>query len=165
MTQVLSFLGENIFPLILLVVGSGLLVLEMFIPGFGLPGISGAICVIAGVIAMAETVLQGLLILLAEIALLCVVFSIVIHSTAKGKITNSRLVLNSVATEAEKDNALSFYEGKTGVTVTRLNPVGVGEFEGVRLNILSGDAFIEAGQQVKVVKVEGKRIYVRLMDK
>lgn len=161
MTEILAFLSVNLLPLILLVIGCGLIILEMFIPGFGLPGISGIVLTVVGIVFMANTVLQGLLIALAVIALLCVAFSVAIHSTANGKMVRSKLVLNSVATDAGRDNALEYYKDKVGTAITRLSPVGMGEFEGVRLNVLSEGEFIDAGENVKVVKVEGKRIYVR----
>lgn len=161
MAAIFAFLGNNVLPLILLILGMGLIVLEMFIPGFGLPGISGVVLTLVGIIFMADSILQGLLIALAVIALLCVAFSIVIRMTARGRLDKSKLVLDSVATDADKENALEYYQDKVGVAVTRLNPVGVGEFEGVRLNILSDGEFIDPDTKVRVVKVEGKRIYVR----
>ena len=161
MAHILAFLSANLLPLILLLIGCGLIILEMFIPGFGLPGISGIAVTVFGIVIMADTVLQGLLIALAVIAVLCVAFSIAIHSTANGKIARSKLVLNSVATDASRENALEYYRDKVGAAVTPLSPVGIGEFEGIRLNVLSDGEFIDAGERVKVVKVEGKRIYVR----
>ena len=51
--------------------------------------------------------------------------------------------------------------GKEGVVATRLSPVGTGDFDGVRLTVLSEGEFVEAGERVKVTRVEGNRIYVR----
>ncbi len=161
MADILGFLGANILPLILMLIGFILVIVEMFLPGFGLPGISGTILLVIGIVLIANTVLQGLLIALVVVALLCVAFSIAIHSTSKGRLSNSKLVLNSVATEQMTENPLEFYMDKTGVAATRLNPVGSGDFDGVRLSILSDGEFIEAGEGVKVVRIEGKRIYVR----
>ncbi len=161
MADILNFLGANILPLILMLIGFILLIVEMFLPGFGLPGISGTILLVAGIVLIANTFLQGLLIALVVVALLCVAFSIAIRSTSKGRLSKSKLVLNSVATEQMTENPLDFYMDKLGVAATRLNPVGSGDFDGVRLSILSDGEFIEAGEGVKVVRVEGKRIYVR----
>lgn len=161
MAQILSFLGENALALILMIVGFCLVIVEMYVPGFGLPGISGVLLTVVGIIIIADTVLQGLLIALIVVALLCVAFSIAIRTAARGRFMKSKLVLNSVATEQKEENPLEFYMGKEGVAATRLNPVGSGDFDGVRLRILSDGDFFEAGDKVKVVRVEGKRIYVR----
>ena len=66
-----------------------------------------------------------------------------------------------MATDPREENPLLFYVGKEGVVATRLSPVGTGDFDGVRLTVLSEGEFVEAGERVKVTRVEGNRIYVR----
>lgn len=161
MEQFGAFLAENALQLILMTLGFGLIILEMYMPGFGLPGISGTVMLIVGVVMIAESVMQGLLISLLIVALLAVAFSIAIRSAAKGKVINSKLVLNSVATKQAEENPLDFYMEKEGVAVTPLTPVGNGDFDGVRLSVLSDGAYIEKGDKIKVVKVEGKKLFVR----
>ena len=151
----------DIVSILLILAGIGLLILEMFLPGFGLPGISGAVLTIVGVVLFSDTILEGLIVSLIVLTVLGVAFSIAIHSAARGRLAKSKLVLDTVATEPDKENLLSYYEGREGVTVTRLNPVGSAEFEGARLSVLSDSGFIESGVAVKAVRVEGKRIYVR----
>lgn len=164
MAEIGAFLGDNWLSLILIVIGFMLAVVEMYLPGFGFPGISGAILMVVGIVLIADTLLQGLLIALVVVALLCVAFSIAIRAASKGRLSKSKLVLKSVATEALEDNPLAYYMDKEGVAATRLSPVGAGDFEGVRLNILSESQFIEEGERVRVVRVEGKRIYVRKVE-
>ena len=79
--------------IILLVLGFGLVVLEMYLPGFGAPGILGFILLVAGVIALRPTPLQALLISVVIIILLCIALSIFVHSASKGRLSNSKLVL------------------------------------------------------------------------
>ncbi len=153
MTEVLGF--------ILMVIGFALLILEIYLPGFGLPGISGTIMMIVGIVLVAETFLQGLLITLIVVVLLCVAFSIVMRTASKGKFLNSKLVLNSVATKHKDENPLDFYLNQEGVAATPLNPVGSGDFAGVKLNVLSDGEFIEAGEKIRVVKIQGKKLLVR----
>ena len=154
------FLAENTLALILMVVAFGLLILEIYLTGFGLPGISGSILMIVGIVMIADTVLQGLIIALIVVAVLCVLFSIAIRTASKGKLINSKLVLNSVATKQKEENPLNFYKDKEGVARTPLNPVGNGDFDGVKLNVLSDEGFIDAGEKIKVVKVDGKKLFV-----
>jgi len=161
MAGLIEFLSGNLLPVIFMLIGFGLLILEIYLPGFGLPGISGTILLIVGVVMISETVLQGLLIMLIAVVLLCAAFSIAIRKASKGKFIDNRLVLESVATQANEDNPLDFYMEKEGVAATRLNPVGNGDFDGVRLSVLSEGPFIDAGEKIRVVKVEGKKLYVR----
>lgn len=151
----------NFVWLILLIIGFCLVVVEMYIPGFGFPGIAGSICLIAGIALYARTdVVAWLVMTVIIVALLCVALSISIRSAAKGRLAKSKLVLNDVAAEVG-ENDLSYYVGKKGVTSTVLRPAGMGEFEGVKLNILADGEFIPEGVQVIVTRVEGNRIFVR----
>lgn len=161
MDAVISYVASNALPLIVVVLGMGLLILEMYLPGFGLPGIAGIVLSVLGIVFMADSVLEGLIAALIELALLCIAFSFAIRSAAKGKLAKSKLVLHAVATDPKEENPLLFYMDKEGVVTTRLSPVGTGEFDGVRLTVLSEGEFVEAGEKVKVTRVEGNRIYVR----
>ena len=147
--------------IILLVLGFGLVVLEMYLPGFGAPGILGFILLVAGVIALRPTPLQALLISVVIIILLCIALSIFVHSASKGRLSNSKLVLKEVATRADGENELAYFVGKTGVTDTPLRPAGMAEFDGVKLSVVSEGEFIESGCEVTVERVEGNRIVVR----
>lgn len=147
--------------IILLVLGFALVLLEMYLPGFGAPGILGCILLIAGVIAARPTPLQALIMAVVIIILLCIALSIFIHSASKGRLSNSWLVLKEVATRPENENELRYFIGKTGTTTTPLRPAGIAEFDGVKLNVVSEGEFVEAQRPVTVERVEGNRIVVR----
>ena len=152
----------NFVWLILLIIGFALVVVEMYIPGFGLPGITGTICLIAGVALYAKTdIVAWLVMTVIIVSLLCVALSISIRSAAKGRLARSKLVLNEVSTSGVGENDLSYYVGKTGCATTVLRPAGMGEFDGVKLNILSDGEYIAEGAQITITRVEGNRIFVR----
>ena len=148
----------------LVIVGYALVVVEMYIPGFGLPGISGLICLVVGIFFLSGgNVLTGLLVTLIVVALLCVALSISIRSAARGRLAKSRFVLKETSTSPdEQENALDYYVGKTGTARTILRPAGVAEFEGVRLNVLTDGDFIDENAKIVVERVEGNRIFVRM---
>lgn len=156
-----SFVSDNALQLLMMLIGFCLLVFEIYLPGFGVAGISGSVLLIAGIVLAADSVVQGLIIALIAIVLLGVAFTIAMRAGAKGKILNKKLVLDAVATAPKKENPLNYYVGLEGKAVTPLNPVGSCEVEGVRLSVLSEDSFVEAGEKIKVVRVEGKQLYVR----
>ena len=153
----------SVIWLVLLIVGFGLVVLEIYLPGFGLPGILGGICLIAGVALKAQSdLIVWLVMTLVIAALLCVVLSISMRSASKGRLDRSRFVLRDVATTSQLSGGdMAFYVGKSGVTTTALRPSGNAEIDGVKLNVLSDGEFIAEGERVKVVSVEGNRILVR----
>ena len=143
-----------------LILGYGLLVLEVYIPGFGAPGILGVILAILGLVFMQPTALQALIIVVIYVALLSVALVICLRTASRGRFANSRFVLKDSATEKPAGNELEYFIGKTGIAHTALRPAGIAEFDGVRLNVVSQGDFIDRDAAVKVVCVEGKRIVV-----
>ena len=147
----------------LVIVGYCLVVVEMYIPGFGLPGISGLICLIVGIFFLSGgSVLTGLLVTLIVVALLCVALTISMRSAAKGRLAKSRFVLKETSTSPdEQDGPMGYYVGKCGTAKTILRPAGVAEIDGVRLNVLTDGDFIDENAKIVVERVEGNRIFVR----
>ena len=50
MNAVISYVASNALPLVVVVLGMGLLILEMYLPGFGLPGIAGIVLSVLGIV-------------------------------------------------------------------------------------------------------------------
>ena len=162
----LEFIAANLPILICFLIGIGLMVLEAFMPGFGLPGISG---IILEVVAVALTWMNhgpvaALGMTLIILSILAIAISMSLRSAANGKLSRSKLVLNDTeSNEAgyRSTEDLDVFLGKEGVTTTVLRPTGMAEFDGVRLNVVSEGEFIQSGTQVQIVRVEGSRILVR----
>ena len=160
-----SLLLGNIPVLIMMLVGVGLLVFEMYVPGFGAPGVSGIALLVVGFILLGPTLAQGLVLFAILAAILCVALSICLYSASKGRLSKSKLVLNDVAVSAKaaENNDLNYFIGREGVTHTALRPAGIGEFDGVKLNVVSDGEFIGKDKPIRVQSVEGNRIVVREM--
>ena len=60
----------TIIGIIILIIGFVLVAVELVLPGFGLPGIAGGICLLAGVFLTARTVEEGILIAIVVIVIL-----------------------------------------------------------------------------------------------
>ena len=105
---------DNLLSVILLVVGFVLLVIEMYVPGFGAFGISGCVLLIGGIIAARPTPLQALIMVVIILALLCIVLSVSIHSASKGRLSKSKLVLNDVSIEHAEADDLAYFCGQEG---------------------------------------------------
>ena len=157
-----NLLMSNLPELILMLVGVGLLVFEMYIPGFGVPGTMGIVALVLGFILLRPPLAQGLLLFVILAAILCIALTICLITASKGKLDKSKLALNDVAIDpdAAENNDLNYFIGKQGVTQTALRPSGIAEFDGVKLNVVSDGAFIAQGRQIKVQKVAGNRIVV-----
>lgn len=164
------FFGGNILAgnsgwtaLILFIAGLILLIIEGMIPGFGLPGISGIILVSAGVILSMNAFSTAIISL--SIALI-VAFSLIIILMKYGY---KSPVLNKIVLSTEQKNEKGYtsanprkeYLNKEGVSITELRPSGVVEIESQRIDALSEGEYIERNKKVKVVRVEGSKIFVR----
>ena len=157
-----GLLTANIPGLILLLVGIGLLVFEMYIPGFGIPGILGIGTLVAGFLLLRPTFEQGILLFIILAAILCVALSVCLVTASKGRLSKSKLALNDVAipADAAENNDLNYFIGREGMTHTALRPAGIGEFDGVKLNVVSDGEFIGQGRRIRVLSVDGNRIVV-----
>ena len=157
----LQMLVTNLPVMLCLLLGSGLVVLEVFLPGFGLPGISG-ILLIAGGIFIAAThygMLAAVATLLVVISLLAIVISLILHSMSRKGIGAEIFLHEREELHARKD--MQVLVGKTGTTLSVLRPAGIVDFDGVRLNVVTEGGFIEKGLPIEIVSVEGSRIIVR----
>lgn len=162
MEAVLDFVATNLPLILCLLTGVALLVLEVFVPGFGLPGISGLILLTAGILMtwLNYGTVAGLAVTLISLALAGISISISIKSAASGKLSKSALILNDVTKPVDNEETEAFMN-REGTTTTVLNPVGIADFDGVRLNVVSEDSYMEKDTRVRVTRVEGTKITVR----
>ena len=152
----------NIIMILCFIVGSGLIILEAFIPGFGVAGIFG---IILEVVALWATwrlhgVPTALIALLAVLILIGFTVFLSYRSAMNGRLSRSPLILK----ETEAADAAATPEqwiGQEGVTVTSLRPAGQIDINGVRLNAASSGDFIPKGVAVLVTGTEGDHLVIR----
>lgn len=146
--------------------GLALLIVEVFMPGFGLPGISGIILEIACIALtyFSHGSMAALGVTLIILAVIAIAISLALRSANKGRLSKSAVILTETESAEEgyvaaKD--MEVFLGKTGLTTTVLRPTGMAEFDGVRLNVQSDGEYIAMGETVRVDHVEGVRVVVR----
>jgi len=162
----LDFLLVN-FPIVICVVaGLGLLAVEVFMPGFGVPGISGIVLLIIGTVMLwiKSGPLAGLGLVVLIVALVAILLSITLKSASSGRLSKSPIILKDALNSESGYTAssdMSIFIGREGETRTVLRPAGIADFDGVRLNVVSDGTFIKQGVKVRIERVEGSRIVVR----
>jgi len=157
----MNMLISNLPTAFCLLLGMALIIVEVFLPGFGLPGISGITLVGVGVvlIGMHFGAPMAVGVLLVLIAVLAVLISWVLRQVVHGK-TNTELFLKEKG-EYELHEDMQVLVGKIGVTMSVLRPAGIGDFDGVRLNVVTEGGFIEKDVPIQIVRVDGSKIVVR----
>ena len=160
----LALLSANLPIALCLLLGAGLMILEIFLPGFGLPGISGIVFLTAGVVlaALHHGLLLAVVILLVVIALLALVVSWVMRSAAKGECHSEIFLKEKDELHSRED--MQVLIGKRGRTTSVLRPAGIGDFDGVRLNVVTEGGFIERDTPIEIVSVDGTRIVVKPLN-
>lgn len=164
----IEWIAMNLPMLVCFVVGIALLVIEAFVPGFGLPGISGVVLEVAAVTLtwLNHGPLAALGMTIAVLALIAIAISASLRSATKGKLSRSKLVLqqreiNEEGYRAQED--MKVFLGREGVVTTVLRPTGMATFDGVKLNVVSDGVFVPAETKVRIVQVEGSRIVVQVV--
>ncbi len=157
----MELLIANLPMLLCLIMGMGLIIVEVFLPGFGLPGISGIVLVGVGIVIAGLNfgAVTAVGILLVLIAVLTVLISCVLRHVAKGG-GNSKLFLRD-SQEMGSGEDMKVLIGRSGVARSMLRPSGIGDFDGVRLNVVTEGGYVETGRPIQIVGVEGNRIVVR----
>lgn len=157
------FAGLGWVSLLCLVIGLVFVIIEMFHPGFGAPGIIGVLLLIVGVILYAKSLFQALIMILIILAILGVALTLVLQSASKGHLSK-HLILNDSLEEDVKftdQDDLNYFIGNEGIALTVLRPSGTADFNGVKLDVVSEGDFIPKDSGVIIIKIEGHRIVVK----
>ena len=161
-----EILGPTAVPtLVCLIVGLVLLVIEMFLPGIGLAGVSGMLALIAVVVMQLGWGNPRVALYVIAITLLIIILGLIwiIRSFQRGRLSKSFLVLREQSdgtSVPEVATAKSDLVGKSGVALTTLRPAGIAEIDGRRVDVATAGEFIPKGSPVTVLKAEGMHILV-----
>ncbi|MFH1288260.1 MAG: NfeD family protein [bacterium] len=161
------------FEILLLVAGVGLLGLEIFvIPSFGMTGISGITLIVISIFlsmvkhpnpleAPKMELWNAFYILSWSVIIVFIGFIAGIKFLPKTKLWE-KIILSSVEKKSEASSVSQSYLGKTGKTASILRPSGRAVFDDKILDVLSEGEFIDKDTTVKVVKIDGSKVVVRM---
>ncbi|SEF44827.1 NfeD family protein [Parabacteroides chinchillae] len=165
-------LAQN-WEILVFIAGVILIVAEIFIiPGFGIAGISGIICIIAGLTmsllnntdfnfegVSGTEVGRASLTVLMGIGI-SFVLSIWISSKIGTKGIFKKVALNADLEKAVSTPIFNNLIGKEGIAATILRPSGKVNIDNELYDGVSESGFIEKGQRVKVIRFENAQVYV-----
>lgn len=153
----------TIISWICFIIGLALVVIEMFHPGFGAPGIAGGILLIAGVLFTAKSVTEALFMMSIILAILCIALVLVLQSATKGRLSKKLILFEEQKKESGYIGTedLDYFLGKKGIAITTLRPSGTADFDGVKIDVVTQGEYIEKGAAIIILKVQGRRIVVK----
>lgn len=153
----------EIIGIIILIAGFVLVGIEMVLPGFGAPGISGIICLIAGIFMTADTLEEGITTTVIVVVVLGVLLTVILGLLHYRKLKSPIILDEEMKTQDAfiSTSDLDYLLHKEGVAVTDLRPAGKGDFEGIVLDVFSEGPYIEKGTGIIISQVSKNRLIVR----
>lgn len=151
---------ERMLPWIILlcIVGLALVFAEMLIPGFGVFGILGSVCLLGTVFLVAKV--YGITAFLITVVLLVIAFALMIVLAKKSGFYNKVVLRDKQEAQDFDESTLQGLLGAEGVTQTTLRPFGVADFQGRMVDVCSNGDFIDRGKRVRVTQIQGKTVTV-----
>lgn len=162
--------------ILLVLVGVGLIGLEIFVlPGFGIAGVAGGFCMVAGFyLAMTRVVIPQYdweFARLADagqtVAVTAVLFTVVAILSWRYLprtrffrmlvLEHEELAESGYTVQTEQEESAV---GMRGVTTSMLRPAGRGRFEGKNYDLVTRGEFIAKGRPVRIIQAEGNRYVV-----
>ncbi len=132
------------------------------VPGHGLPGILGAIALLLAVLFAfgLPFFFVGIETLATAIVLTVIAFTLTVRAVPENAWAQ-RLALG--ATQGPEYVASADHRhlrGRTGTAASFLRPAGIASIDGRRVDVLTEGEFIAQGTPIRVVRVEGARVFV-----
>lgn len=161
----------TLVEVLLFLLGVGLIIAEVFvIPGFGVAGVSGAALVVASLflaltgdveLLSFDSIRVPLFTLAASFAGVLILISLMIRYLPSSRAFNRLVLGTSMATSVLPAGATyAGLVGLTGQSLTTLRPAGVAQIGDERYDVVTTGGYIQAGEPVVVVRVDGLRIIV-----
>lgn len=150
-----------ILGILLLAAGFILVGIEMVIPGFGAPGISGIACLVGGILLTAKNIEQGLTITMVVVVILAVMLTVILLVIKNVK--PPFILEEDLKATPEYLNAsdLEYLVGKEGVASTDLKPSGKCDIEGVEFDVRAESRYIKKGTKVKISRIHENTIMIK----
>ncbi len=146
----------------LLILGFVLIAVELVMPGFGVPGITGILSLIAGILLVSRTLEQGILITIVVIVILAILVTVLFTLLQKRKL-GSPIILDEEMPGGEKlqSSDMDYLLQKKGVAATDIRPMGKGDFDGIVLDVYSETGYITKGEPIIIEKIVQRKLIVR----
>jgi membrane-bound serine protease (ClpP class) len=176
----------NVWEIVFIAVGVGLIALEVFvIPGFGIAGIGGIVLVLVGLLAtfvpdepgrsvplyipsLAST-WHGLKIAIVTLvsSLAASMVGMVILSRYMPQVPLFRRIVpaNPTPSEVQVEDAYrgAARVGDRGITEGPLRPAGKARFGNVLVDVVTQGEYLEKGSSIEVIERRGNRVVVRML--
>jgi membrane-bound serine protease (ClpP class) len=154
---------SNDFVVALAVIGLiGILWELHVVPGHGLPGILGAGALLVAVLLAfgLPFLFVGVETIATAIVLTVIGFTLTVRAVPQNAWAQRLALSASQGPEYVTSTDFGSLRGRAGTATSYLRPAGIASIDGRRIDVLTAGEFIAAGTPIRVVRVEGARIFV-----
>jgi membrane-bound serine protease (ClpP class) len=154
---------SNGFVAVLAILGLFGILWELHVvPGHGVPGVLGVCAlVVAALLAFGlPFLLIGIETLATAIVLTVIGFSLVVRAVPENAWAQRLALAAAQGPDYVTSSNFRDLRGRAGTAATYLRPAGIASIDGRRVDVLTAGEFIAQGTPIKVVRVEGARIFV-----
>ena len=166
-------LAANPIIIALLVLGLIFCIVEAVIPGFGVFGILGIASEVGAVVyhaIVSKDALQVLILVAFLLLITLLIFLFLVRSARFGLLGKTPFIEKATALPLNYDKDIEVLKdellGREGIVIVECRPVGkikIGETS--TLEVLSKSGMVEKGAVVKIVEVEGPKIFVEKVER
>lgn len=144
---------------LLLCVALVMLLIELFMPDFGVCGGIGILSLIAAAVTGIRFTTYGL-----AITILCISMAVTtvfaVYRTLKSKRAQGTLFLDDV--DKPDTGGIALQPGTIGVTLTSMRPIGTVSFRGYKSDAICEHGTLEEGVKVILTRISAGKAYVEL---
>lgn len=157
-----------VFAVLLYLLSAALIVAEVFVPSGGIISIFAFASMVGGVaIFFQHSTFAGIAGVIIAIVMIPIVLVLAYKAFPKTKFGKSVTLTppDRQPGDAIPDtNEIMALLGKTATVISPLRPVGMCDFEGHRVECVAESGYIENDKTVKVIKVDGTQLTVRIEE-
>ncbi len=157
-----------LFAVFLYVACAALIVAEVFVPSWGLLATLSLLCLAGGVaIFFKYSAIAGCIGVVVAVIMVPTLLALayrVFPYTRFGRQATLAPVVRPPGEAIPDADTLAALLGQVGRVTTPLRPVGMCDFDGKRVECVSESGYVPKGQMVKVIRVEGTQLTVRVVD-
>lgn len=148
--------------LYLLVAGIILMAMELSAPGIGIFGVAGLACLTGSGYYLVGGGMPALLMIAGLYLILIIVLAALFFYLPKESKWNPFVLWDKQRNSEGYTGGQNMAEllGKEGTAITVLRPAGTVLVDGKRLDVISLGEYVSKGAAVRIVKVEGSKIFV-----
>lgn len=157
-----------LFAVFLYVACAALVVAEVFVPSGGILSLCALACVTGGVVIFFKHSVvagwAGVVIAVVMVPVLLIVAYKLLPRTRFGRQVVLAPPVRARGDAIADTDEIAALLGRTGRVLTPLRPVGMCEFDGRRVECVAESGYVQKDEQVRVIRVEGTQVTVRVME-